>query len=388
MGDIQNTSDFLFYQGKDGNIKVQIILGDETVWATQKSMSEIFAVGVPAISKHLSNIFDSGELSEDSVISNLETTASDGKNYDTKFYNLDAIISVGYRVSSYQATQFRIWATSVLKEYMIKGFATDDERLKQGKEVFGKDYFDELLERIREIRSSERIFYKKITDIYEQCSIDYDSKSPITSEFFATVQNKLHYAITHHTAAEIINERADSSKENMGLSTWKNAPDGKIIESDTGVAKNYYNDNELTELNSIVTMYLDFAENRARRQKGMKMSDWIVKLDEFLKFNDYDVLINSGKISAKLAKQKAGQEFEKFRVKQDRDFVSDFDKVADQIKTTGKLPKKETPNIRELIEKVKGVGPEKEKSVKKDPSEFDLSMKKALNFNPQIIKEG
>ena len=244
-------------------------------------------------------------------------------------------------MNSTQATQFRIWATGVLKEYMIKGFALDDERLKQGKEAFGKDYFDELLERIREIRASERRFYQKITDIYAQCSIDYDPRSPITQTFYATVQNKLHFAASHCTAAEIVKKRANANKPNMGLTSWKNEKTGgKILKSDVSTAKNYLNEEELEGLNRIVSMYLDFAENLAKRHKAMKMVDWANKLDSFLEFNEYDLLHDAGRVSAKVAKQIAEKEYEKFRVIQDQEFVSDFDKVVDQIKTTGKIPEK------------------------------------------------
>ena len=332
---------FLFYQGCEGTTKIQVIADaeGETIWATQASMSEIFNVEVSTINYHLKNIFSSGELNENSVIRKIRITAQDGKTYNTSFYNLDAIISVGYRVNSNQATQFRIWATSVLKEYMIKGFALDDERLKQGKEAFGKDYFDELLERIREIRASERRFYQKITDIYAQCSIDYDPHSPITQKFYATVQNKLHFAISHCTAAEIVKKRADSTKPNMGVTSWKNEKTGgKILKSDVSTAKNYLSEEELDGLNRIVSMYLDFAENLAKRHRAMKMVDWVNRLDSFLEFNEYDLLHDAGKISAKVAKQIAEREYEKFRVIQDQEFVSDFDKVVDQIKTTGKLP--------------------------------------------------
>ena len=276
-----NQSDFLFYTSSEGKTKIQVILNDETVWLTQKSIAELFGVQRPAITKHLKNIFDSEELNENSVSSILEHTANDNKTYKTKFYNLDAIISVGYRVNSKQATRFRQWATNILREYMIKGFALDDERLKQGKQLFGKDYFEELLERIREIRASERRFYQKITDIYAQCSIDYDAKSELTRTFYKTVQNKLHWAITGQTAAEIIQARVSAEKPHLGLTSWKNSPKGKILKSDTSIAKNYLNNQELDELNSIVVMYLDYAENQAKRQIIMKMKDWIEKLYQF-----------------------------------------------------------------------------------------------------------
>lgn len=345
-------SDFIFYKDNSKNIKVHILLGDETVWATQKGMSEIFGVDRSVITKHLQNIFQEGELDENSVSAKNALTANDGKIYQTQFYNLDAIISVGYRVNSYQATQFRIWATSVLKEYIIKGFALDDDRLKQGSQAFGKDYFHELLERIREIRASERRFYQKITDLYAQASIDYDADSSVTHEFYAIVQNKLHYAVTEHTAAEIIKLRASANKPHMGLTNWRNGPDGKILKPDVSVAKNYLTQDEIGELNIVVNMYLDYAELQAKKKIPMKMIDWIAKLDAFLKFNDYDILIDSGTVSAKFAKSLAEREFEKFRVTQDREYESDFDKTVDQIKATGKLPMS-TPSLSELLKKEK-----------------------------------
>jgi len=320
-------NDIILYQGANGNVKVEIIFEDETFWLNQKRMADLFGVEVPAISKHLSNIFEEGELNIDSTVSKMETVQQEGSRSVKRkvdFYNLDAVIAVGYRVNSHEATQFRIWATKILKEFIIKGFVLDDERLKQGKK-FGKDYFDELLERIREIRASERRFYEKITDIYAQCSIDYISNSEITIRFYQTVQNKLHWAITGMTAAEIIADRADSNKEHMGLQTWKNAPDGKIQKSDTTVAKNYLQQTEIKELERIVSMYLDYAENQAARQIPMKMQDWIQKIDAFLQFNEYQVLQNAGKISRQLADEFAKTEYKKFRVIQDRSFLSDFD---------------------------------------------------------------
>lgn len=325
------SSDIILYNSSEGNIKVEVIYSGETFWLTQKRMAELFGVEVPAISKHLKNIFESAELREDQVISKMETTAADGKNYLTAFYNLDAIIAVGYRINSKQATQFRIWATKVLREFIIKGFVLDDERLKQGSR-FGKDYFDELLERIREIRASERRFYLKITDIYEQCSIDYNKDAEITQTFFKTVQNKLHWAITGHTAAELIAQRADASKPNMGLKTWKNAPQGKILKGDITVAKNYLEENEIKALERVVTMYLDYAENQAGRQIPMKMTDWITKLDAFLQFNEYDILKNAGKVSHEVVKKLAEKEYSKFRVIQDKTFESDFEKAAKKLK--------------------------------------------------------
>lgn len=334
----------VLYTTPDGSVSIEVAFHGDNLWLPQKRIAELFGVQRPAITKHLSNIFASGELVEDQVCSILEHTAEDGKTYQTQFYNLDAIIAVGYRVNSYQATQFRIWATRILKEFIIKGFVLDDNRLKQGQQ-WGKDYFDELLERIREIRASERRFYQKITDIYEQCSIDYDPKAPITQTFFATVQNKLHWAIHGHTAAELLVERADSTKPNMGLTTWKHAPKGKILKSDVTVAKNYLQEKELKDLNRIVTMYLDFAELQAERQIPMKMVDWVEKLDAFLKFNEYDVLNGAGKVSAEVAKELAHGEYEKFRPIQDAWFESDFDRAVKKLpKSTSRRKKKEVDN--------------------------------------------
>jgi len=326
-----NFTEFLLYRTPDGKVKVEIFLHNENLWLTQKKMADLFDVNVPAISKHLKNIFQSGELDEKSVISILEITAKDGKQYKTKFYNLDAIIAVGYRVNSKKATHFRIWATQVLKEYIIKGFAMNDERLKDPRYVFGKDYFEEQLARIRDIRASERRFYQKITDIYAQCSADYDPNEKITKEFFATVQNKLHFAITGQTAAELIQSRVDSRKTNMGLTTWKNAPKGKIRKTDVVVAKNYLNEKELDQLNRIVSMYLDFAELQAQAGKVMYMRDWVEKLDAFLQFNEKDILQNSGKVSQEVAKALAEKEFKKFARKQDRDYISDFDREVKKL---------------------------------------------------------
>lgn len=324
---------FLLYTAPDGAVKVDVFLKDETVWLTQKALAELFNVQVPAINKHLKNIFASGELFEEAVISILETTASDGKSYQTRYYNLDAIIAVGYRVNSYQATQFRIWATKVLREFILKGFALDDERLKQGNRVFGKDYFDELLERIREIRASERRFYQKLTDIYA-LSVDYNKDAPLTKEFFATVQNKLDWAITGQTAAEIIYASADATKIFMGLTTWKHALDGKILKLDVTVAKNYLNEQHIKELNRIVAAYLDIAENRAARQILMKMQDWIQLLHGFLELSVYPILQDNGKVSALEAKLKAEQEYEVYRQRQDAEYLSDFDREVRRL--TGK----------------------------------------------------
>lgn len=271
-------------------------------------------------------------MDESSVSAKIAQTASDGKTYSVQFYNLDAIIAVGYRVNSFQATQFRIWATRTLRDFMIKGFVIDDERLKQGKR-FGKDYFDELLERIREIRASERRFYQKITDIYQQCSIDYNQASEITLKFYKTVQNKLHWAVTGKTAAQLIAECADSTKPQMGLQTWKNAPEGKILKSDVNIAKNYLEEKEIKELERIVSMYLDYAENQAARQIPMKMNEWIYKLDAFLQFNEYDILKDAVKVSHEVAIKLAGEEYEKFRILQDQNYESDFDKEVKKFNT-------------------------------------------------------
>ena len=327
--DVQARTDFLLYESADGSIHVDVLFESKTVWLTQKKMGELFGVNVRTISEHLKNIFDSGELEADSVIRKFRNTAEDGKSYRTQFYNLDAIISVGYRVNSIQATQFRIWATETLRSYILKGFAIDDERLKNGSR-FSEDYFDELLERIREIRASERRFYQKITDIYAT-AIDYSRDSKIAKKFYATVQNKLHVAIHGRTAAELIADRANADKPNMGLTTWKNSPDGKILKSDVVVGKNYLDDKQISELNRVVTMYLDYAENQAQRRVPMQMSDWVEKLDAFLQFNEYEILDNPGKLSAVAAAALAEEEFSKFRVAQDQNFESDFDKEVKRL---------------------------------------------------------
>ncbi|MCB8931606.1 MAG: virulence RhuM family protein [Bacteroidetes bacterium] len=329
-----NSSDIILYSSPEGNVRVEVMYSGETFWLTQKRMAELFGVAVPAVSKHLANIFESGELVQEATVSILEIVQQEGSRNVTRkmeFYNLDAIIAVGYRVNSRQATQFRIWATHTLREFIIKGFVLDDERLKQGKR-FGKDYFDELLERIREIRASERRFYQKITDIYEQCSIDYNKDAEITQTFFKTVQNKLHWAITGKTAAQIIAERAKASEPNMGLQTWKNAPKGKILKTDVSIAKNYLIEKEIKDLERVVTMYLDYAENQAARQIPMKMADWVQKIDAFLQFNEYKILKDAGKVSHDIAKKLAEKEYEKFRVIQDKTFESDFDKQVKSLK--------------------------------------------------------
>jgi hypothetical protein len=327
-------SQIILYTTPKGDVKVEIRFEDETFWLTQKKIAELFGVDVRTVNEHLKNIFESGELQREATIRKIRIVQQEGNRQVSReldFYNLDAIIAVGYRVNSYNATQFRIWATNTLKEFIIKGFVLDDERLKQGKK-FGKDYFDELLERIRSIRASERSFYQKITDIYAEASIDYDPKSPITQKFYKTVQNKLHWAITGHTAAELIAQRVDATKPNMGLQTWKAAPHGKIMKSDVSVAKNYLNEQELKELERIVSMYLDYAENQAKRQIAMKMQDWVDKLDAFLNFNDYQILKDAGKMSAEVAKKLAEKEYEKFAPIQDRNFESDFDKAIKKLK--------------------------------------------------------
>jgi hypothetical protein len=341
MADTPQHNDIIFYNTPTGDVKIEVIFNEETFWLTQKRMAELFGVEVPAINKHLSNIYETGELDEKATISILETVQQEGTRMvkrNVEFYNLDAIIAVGYRVNSHQATQFRIWATKTLREFIIKGFVLDDERLKQGKR-FGKDYFDELLERIREIRASERRFYLKITDIYEQCSIDYNKDAEITQKFFKTVQNKLHWAITGKTAAELIADRADASQPNMGLTTWKNAPKGKILKTDIGTAKNYLQEKEIKELERIVTMYLDFAELQAERQIPMKMADWVTRLDAFLQFNEYQILKDAGKVSHEVALKLAEKEYNKFRVIQDLYFESDFDKEVKKITIKSKKKK-------------------------------------------------
>ena len=327
----ENKSEIILYESSDGQTKVEARFEGETVWLSQAQMVDLFQTSKQNISLHIKNVFDEGELDEKSVVKENLTTAADGKNYRTKFYNLDVVISVGYRVKSYEGTKFRIWATKVLREFTIKGFVLDDDRLKHGKR-FGRDYFDELLERIREIRASERRFYQKITDIFAQCSSDYNGNSDISRTFYKTVQNKLHWAITNKTAAETICDRADADKPNMGLQTWKNAPKGKVQKSDVSIAKNYLEEKEIKELERIVVMYLDYAELQAERQKLMTMADWVKKIDAFLQFNEYDILQNAGKVSHKVAAELAEKEYEKFRVIQDKTFESDFDKEVKKLK--------------------------------------------------------
>lgn len=325
------SSNILLYKTKQGETRIEVIFNSETFWMSQKRMADLFGVDVRTINYHLGQIYESGELTKEATIRKIGIVQSEGERDVERtplFYNLDAIIAVGYRVNSYQATQFRIWATSVLKEFIIKGYVLDDERLKQGKH-FGKDYFDDLLERIREIRTSERRYYQKITDIYAECSADYDSKSDCTKLFFKMVQNMMHLAVTHRTAAEIVYERADSEMPHMGLTTWKKAPDGRVQKSDTIVAKNYLSDKEVSELNGVTNAFLEFAELRAQRHIITTMADWRQRLEQFLATMDYQVQDSAGKVSQEEAREKAYCEYEKYKVIQDRSFISDFDRFND-----------------------------------------------------------
>lgn len=366
MANIEENTPFMFYSSPEGDTLVRVYVEDEDTWVTQAAMAEVFGIDKSGISRHLKNVFDDGELSKDSVVAKNATTGKDGKTYLVEYYNLDAIISVGYRVNSYKATQFRIWATNILKEYMLKGFAMDDDRLKQGKELFGKDYFDELLERIREIRASERRFYQKITDLYIACSYDYDKNSPITHQFFAHAQNKLEYAVTNMTAAEIIDARANHKLPNMGLTTWKNQKSGgKIRKSDVIVAKNYLTENEISKLNKLVNMFLDYAANLAEKGKKMSMKDWLKKLDSFLKFNEYEILENYGSIQKITADANAELQYIKFKPIQDANYRSDFDKAVETIRETGALPKEEHKKSEENL------------------SSFNKSLKKAIAYDPK-----
>lgn len=323
-------SNIILYTTDTGNVSVQVQYEDGTFWLTQKRMSELFGVEVHTVNYHLKEIFQSGELQEDAVVRKIRITAADGKNYLTNFYHLDAIIAVGYRVNSKQATQFRIWATKTLNEFIVKGYVLDKERLIKGSS-FGHDYFKELLVEIREIRASERRFYQKITDLYA-LAIDYDKDAPQTRTFFATVQNKLHWAITGKTAAEIIYESADASKPHMGLTTWKNSPDGKVLKSDVTIAKNYLNENNINALNRLVTAYIDLAEDRAEREIPTTMNDWCTILDDFLNLAQRPVLEDAGSVTALEAKIKAEKEYEVFRIIQDQNYVSDFDKEIKRLK--------------------------------------------------------
>jgi len=317
-------NNLIIYKNSEGNIIVDAIYKDETLWLSQKGMSKVFEVGVPAISKHLKNIFEENELIKNSVVSKMEITAEDGKNYNTEVYNLDAIIAVGYRINSKKATEFRIWATKILKEYITKGFALNDERFIRGNKYDSK-YFDELLERIKIIRVSERMAYQKITDLFIATSTDYNPRSEEAYTFFKIVQNKLHFAISGHTAAELIYTRANSNKDNMGLTSWKNSPDGLIYKYDVVVAKNYLNEEELNKLNDLTNMFLVFAEDEAKERHIMTMNDWINATDDLLKFRRKQVLKDSGKISHKQAVEKAESEYEKYRVMQDQKYISSMD---------------------------------------------------------------
>jgi hypothetical protein len=322
-------SQVVLYQGADGRVTVNVLFAKDNFWLTQKTIADLFGVNVPAINKHLKNIYDSGELIHAATISKMEMVQIEGGRQvsrDVEFCNLDAVIAVGYRVNSLKATRFRIWATNTLREYIVKGFVLNDELLKNGR-AFGQDYFNELLEKIREIRASERRAYQKIADVFEQCSCDYQSNSQETHLFFQIVQNYLHFATTGKTAAEIIYERADSAKPFMGLTTWKKAPKGKVLKSDVTVAKNYLNQQEVTRLNLLVTMFIDFAELRALKGQLMKMKDWLKQVKRFLDFNEQQVLDHAGKISQEMAAIKAHSEYEKFRVKQDQRYLSDFDEA-------------------------------------------------------------
>ena len=333
----QNTSHILIYKTHQGESRIEVIFNGQTFWLTQKRMSDLYGVDVSTINYHLGEIYETGELKEDATIRKFPIVQMEGNrevNRTQLLYNLDAIIAVGYRVNSYQATQFRIWATAVLKDYIIKGFVLDDERLKQGKH-FGQDYFDDLLERIREIRTSERRYYQKITDVYAECSADYDPKSETTKLFFKMVQNIMHWAVTHQTAAEIIYARADADMPHMGLTTWKNAPDGRVQRSDTIVAKNYLSDKEVSELNQISNAFLDLAENRADRQLITTMAEWKEQLERFMAMYSYEVLEDAGKVTSEEAKEKSYGEYDKFRLIQDREYLSDFDKEVRNWKELG-----------------------------------------------------
>ncbi len=327
---MSNEIQFLLYNMPDADGKVQVVIKGETLWCTQKAMAQLFGVGVPAISKHLKNIFAEGELIKDVVVSKMEITTQHGaiedktQTHSVDFYHLDSIIAVGYRVNSLKATRFRQWATKILNEYITKGFAMDDERLKQGTDVFGKDYFRELLERVRSIRASERRIWQQITDIYAECSTDYDKNSPTTHDFYAMIQNRFHYAITGQTAAEIIYSKADHTKDHMGLTTWKNAPDGRVLKSDVSIAKNYLQEKEIRQLERTVSSYFDYIENQIERHNAFNMKQFAASVNKFLTFNDYQILPDNGKISAARAKKKAEEEYDIFNKTQRID--SDFDK--------------------------------------------------------------
>jgi hypothetical protein len=326
---------FLIYKSSEEDVSVNAIIKDESIWLTQKAMAELFECSTDNISLHLKNIFAEGELIKESVTEKFSVTANDGKNYNTQFYSLDAIISVGYRVNSMRATKFRIWATTVLKEYMIKGFALDDERLKQGKKAFSKDYFKELLERVRSIRASERRIWQQITDIFAECSIDYDKTSSITRDFYAMIQNRFHYAITKQTAAEIIYNSANHEKDNMGLKTWKNCPDGRILKSDVSVAKNYLDEKQIKQLERAITSYFDYIEGLIERENTFTMKEFSESVDAFLQFNRYEILPDKGKISRNEAVNKAESEYDIFNKTQkiESDFDREIKRISDIINT-------------------------------------------------------
>lgn len=333
---MENNFQFLIYRSAEEDVSINAVVKDESIWLTQQGMAELFGVQKPAISKHLKNIFEEGELDEKVVVSKMETTTHHGalddktQTRETNFYNLDAIISVGYRVNSRRATQFRIWATGILKEYMTKGFVLDDERLKQGNDAFGKDYFRELLERVRSIRASERRIWQQVTDIFAECSIDYDRNAPVTRDFYAMVQNKFHYAITGQTAAEIVYSKADHTKEHMGLTTWKYAPEGRVLKSDVSIAKNYLSEKQIRQLERTVSGYFDYIEDLIERENTFTMEQFAASINEFLSFRRYDILPDKGKISARQAKQKAEAEYDLFNPTQK--IVSDFDRAVKNLK--------------------------------------------------------
>lgn len=330
---MSNEFQFLIYKSAEEDVSVNALIKDETIWLNQKGMAKLFGCSTDNISLHLKNIFADGELDKNSVTEKISATATDGKNYPTQFYNLDAIISVGYRVNSHKATKFRIWATSVLKEYMLKGFVMDDERLKQGKTAFGKDYFKELLERVRSIRASERRIWQQITDIFAECSIDYDKNAQLTHDFYSMIQNKFHYAITGQTGAEIVHSHADRTKEHMGLTTWKNAPDGRILKSDVVIAKNYLEEKQIRQLERAVSGYFDYIEDLIERENTFTMKEFVASVNEFLAFRKYDILHDKGKISSRMAKEKAVAEYMEFNKTQK--ITSDFDKAVNQMLKAG-----------------------------------------------------
>lgn len=330
---MSNEFQFLIYKSAEEDVSVNALIKDETIWLNQKGMAKLFGCSTDNISLHLKNIFADGELDKNSVTEKISATATDGKNYPTQFYNLDAIISVGYRVNSHKATKFRIWATSVLKEYMLKGFVMDDERLKQGKTAFGKDYFKELLERVRSIRASERRIWQQITDIFAECSIDYDKNAQLTHDFYSMIQNKFHYAITGQTGAEIVHSHADRTKEHMGLTTWKNAPDGRILKSDVVIAKNYLEEKQIRQLERAVSGYFDYIEDLIERENTFTMKEFVASVNEFLAFRKYNILHDKGKISSRMAQEKAVAEYMEFNKTQK--ITSDFDKAVNQMLKAG-----------------------------------------------------